>query len=87
MRIKRHKKFLKDFRDTKLSDSHFEKFIAYIHALQSDEPLPPESKNHVLKGNYQDCEEFHLGGDMLIIYLRDENSVTLMRMGRHSQLF
>jgi mRNA interferase YafQ len=87
MRIKRHKKFLKDFRDTKLSDSQFEKFIAYIHALQTDSPLPPESKNHALKGNYQDCEEFHLGGDMLIIYLRDGDEITLMRIGTHSQLF
>jgi len=87
MRIKRHKKFLKDFRDTKLSDSQFEKFIAYIHALQTNTSLPPESKNHTLKGNYQDCEEFHLGGHMLIIYLKNEDEIILMRIGTHSQLF
>jgi len=87
MRIKRHKKFLKDFRDAKLSDSQFEKFVAYIHTLQCNKPLPPQSKNHPLKGNYQDCEEFHLGGDMLIIYLKDEDTITLMRIGTHSQLF
>ena len=47
MKIKRHKKFLKDFKDTKLLDSQFEKFVYYINALRTDTPLPPESKNHI----------------------------------------
>jgi len=87
MKIKRHKKFLKDFRDSKLSDSQFEKFVYYINCLREDIPLPPESKDHMLSGNYKDCREFHLGGDMLIIYLVIEEEVTLMRIGTHSQLF
>jgi len=88
MRIKRHKKFLKDFRNTKLSDSQFEKFVYYINALRKDKVLPPESKDHALSGNYKDCREFHLGGDMLIIYLESNfNEIILMRLGTHSQLF
>ncbi len=70
MKIRRHKKFLKDFRNTKLSDSQFEKFVYYINALRENNPLPPESKDHTLLGNYKDCREFHLGGDMLIIYIK-----------------
>ena len=88
MRIKRHKKFLKDFRNTKLTDSQFEKFIYYINALREDRVLPPESKDHALSGNYRDCRELHLGGDMLIIYLEsDFDEIILMRLGTHSQLF
>jgi len=87
MKIKRHKKFLKDFRDIKLSDSQFGKFVYYINALRTDTPLPPESKNHALLGNYKDCQEFHLGGDMLIIYLVCADEITLMRIGTHSKLF
>ena len=88
MRIKRHKKFLEDFRNTKLSDSQFEKFVYYINALRKDKVLPPESKDHALSGNYKDCREFHLGGDMLIIYLESNfNEIILMRLGTHSQLF
>jgi mRNA interferase YafQ len=88
MRIKRHKKFLKDFRDLKLSDSQFEKFVYYINALREDTQLPPESKDHALSGNYKDCREFHLGGDMLIIYIESAiDEVILMRIGTHSQLF
>lgn len=81
MKIRRHKRFLKDFRDLKLSDSQFEKFVYYIK-------LPPESKDHALSGNYKDCREFHLGGDMLIIYIKSSiDEVVLMRIGTHSQLF
>ena len=88
MRIRRHKKFLKDFRDIKLSDSQFEKFVYYINALRADDKLPPESKDHSLSGNYKDCREFHLGGDMLIIYIEStEDEIILMRIGTHSQLF
>ncbi len=88
MRIRRHKKFLKDFRDIKLSDSQFEKFVYYINALREDKKLPPESKDHALSGNYKDCREFHLGGDMLIIYIESAvDEVILMRIGTHSQLF
>ena len=88
MRIRRHKKFLKDFRDIKLSDSQFEKFVYYINTLREDKKLPPESKDHALSGNYKDCREFHLGGDMLIIYIEsDIDEIILMRIGTHSQLF
>ena len=88
MKIKRHKKFLKDFRNTKLSDSQFEKFVYYINSLREDKPLPPEARDHQLIGNYKDCREFHLGGDMLIIYLKNEmGEIILMRIGTHSQLF
>ncbi|CAA6799587.1 MAG: Unknown protein [uncultured Sulfurovum sp.] len=88
MRIKRHKKFLKDFRDIKLSDSQFEKFVYDINSLREDTKLPPESKDHALSGNYKDCREFHLGGDMLIIYIESAvDEIILMRIGTHSQLF
>ncbi|MDQ7083661.1 MAG: type II toxin-antitoxin system YafQ family toxin [Sulfurovum sp.] len=84
MRIRRHKKFLKDFRDTKLSDSQFEKFVSYINAFRENNPLPPQSKDHILSGNYTDCREFHLGGDMLIIYIESSiDEVVLMRIGTH----
>jgi len=88
MKIRRHKKFLKDFRDTKLSDSQFEKFVYYLNALREESKLPAESKDHSLSGNYKDCREFHLGGDMLIIYIESNiDEITLMRLGTHSQLF
>jgi mRNA interferase YafQ len=87
MKIRRHKKFLKDYRDCKLSDTQFEKFVHYINLLREDKHLPAEAKDHALSGNYQDCREFHLGGDVLIIYTVRDGTLYLQRMGTHSQLF
>lgn len=88
MNIKRHKTFIKDYKKAKLADSQFDKFIYYINILREGKSLPPESKDHALVGEYQDCREFHLGGDMLIIYLiNTKNETILLRIGTHSQLF
>ena len=83
----RYKKFLKDWNKTKLTEGQFAKFIHYAACLQQDEPLPPESKDHALTGEYKDCREFHLGGDMLVIYSGSEEAVFFIRIGTHSQLF
>ncbi len=88
MKIRRHKKFLKDFRNARLSDSQFEKFVHSINTLREGTPLPAEYKDHTLSGVFQDCREFHLGGDMLVIYLEEsDDTIVLMRLGTHAQLF
>ncbi len=38
-------------------------------------------------GQYLGCREFHLGGDVLVIYLMMDKEATLMRLGSHAQLF
>lgn len=87
MIIKRHKSFIKDFKKITLSDSQFNKFIAFISALQDHKPLPEESLDHALNGNFQGYREFHLGGDMLVVYKRLDTEVTLVAIGSHNQIF
>lgn len=87
MKIKRHKQFIKEFRKAKITDGQFEKFVHYVACFRDDKALPEESKDHALNGEYLDCREFHLGGDMLVIYLVENEEVTLLRIGSHAQLF
>ena len=87
MKIKRHKQFIKDFKKVLITDGQFEKFIQFINYLREDLPLPEESKDHALNGEYSDCREFHLGGDTLVIYIVIDQAATLMRIGSHAQLF
>lgn len=90
MKLKRHRIFIKEFKKARLADSQFEKFIQFVNTLREGGILPPESQDHSLSGReYQDCREFHLGGDMLIIYLVniETNEIILLRVGTHSQLF
>ena len=85
--LKQTKTYLKDSRRTSLSDKHFTKFVQYLSALSQDEVLPEESKDHALIGNWEGYREFHLGGDVLVIYKITESEIILTRMGTHSQLF
>ena len=87
LKIKRHKLFIKDYRNTKLSDQYFSKYIVYLSKLIVGEVLPAEALDHALKGEYKDCREFHISGDLLIIYFIVDDTLNLIRMGSHSQLF
>lgn len=87
MILYRHKKFINDFKKANLSDSQFEKLIKYFNLFIEDKELPKEAKDHSLSGEWKGFREFHLGGDMLVIYYKDEDIITLARIGTHSQLF
>jgi mRNA interferase YafQ len=55
--------------------------------LANEGPLPPEYKDHPLNGEWKSHREFHAGGDLLVIYFRNENSIVFERIGTHSELF
>ncbi len=73
LKLKRHKFFIKELRNAQLSDQHFLKFIVYLAKLIEEEPLPDEALDHPLKGDYKDCREFHISGDVLgyLFYSRE----------------
>jgi len=85
--VKRHKSFLKDLRKIKISDKHFSKYIVYIARLIEEKPLPDEALNHALKGQYIGYYEFHVSGDLLVIYKIINDALWLIRIGSHSELF
>ena len=87
LNLKRHKQFRKDLAKVKLTDKQFEKFIKYVSLLLEQRPLPPEAKDHSLSGNWKDFREFHLGGDLIVIYKIEDNNLILVRIGTHNQLF
>lgn len=85
--LSRHKTFIKDMRNTRLVEAQAAKLFLYVAKLLNNEPLPPEAKDHILQGEWSDFRELHLGGDMLLIYQVDEQTVYLTRLGSHTQLF
>ena len=58
-----------------------------ISKLQNDERLSSNFQSHKLRGNYNKFEECHLKPDLLLIYLRIDNKLKLIRIGSHSELF
>ena len=87
MLLKREKEFTKDMSKLKISDKHYEKFVLYMSNLLNKEELPEEALDHGLKGKFKGFREFHVSGDLLVIYKIKAGSLYLSRIGSHSQLF
>lgn len=82
-----HKVFTKDLKKAKLNATNTAKLFVYMSMLLDEEELPEEARDHALTGNYKDTREFHISGDLLVIYRIDRNILQLLRLGTHSQLF
>ena len=85
--LQRHKSFLKDSKNVKTTDAQQEKLFLYVSLLLRGEKLPKESCDHSLSGEWNDFREFHLGGNILVIYSIIDTKLYLVRLGSHAQLF
>ena len=82
-----HKIFSKDLKKAQLNPTNTAKLFLYISLLLQEKELPSEANDHSLKGEYQDTREFHISGDLLVIYRIVDNTLQLLRIGTHSQIF
>jgi len=87
LKLFRTKTFLKEYRKIKFTDKLYLKYVVYITTLLKEESMPQEAKDHPLKGNYSDYREFHISGDLLLIYRVEDEILKLIRVGSHSELF
>ncbi len=55
--------------------------------IANDAPLGPEWLDHALKGDWAEYRECHIGGDFLLLYHVDRNSIVFVRAGTHADLF
>jgi mRNA interferase YafQ len=59
-----------------------------LSTLAADDPLPPANRDHPLTGEFSDCRECHIRGDLLLVYRKpDDVKLQLVRLGSHSELF
>jgi len=87
MKLFRAKTFKKDYQRLKMSDNQYAKYIKYLSLLLEGTTLPFEARDHNLIGNYSGFKEFHIGGDVLVVYYIEEDIIRLTRIGTHSQIF
>ncbi len=85
--LKKHRHFIKDFTSIRITDEQFNRLIEYLHLLSNGKALPSQARDHRLEGNYGDCREFHIGGDLLVIYMKRGEDTIILRIGTHSKLF
>ena len=87
LKVERHKQYTKDIKKIKFSDKHYTKYIVYLSNLIQEKSLPPEALDHALKRDYTRYREFHISGDLLVIYMVEEKTLKLIRIGSHSEVF
>jgi mRNA interferase YafQ len=62
--------------------------FAAVSLLAADQTLPEKLHDHPLNGEYTNHRECHLKPDLLLIYKKpDDQTLRLVRLGSHSELF
>jgi mRNA interferase YafQ len=87
LKLFRSKIFLKEYSKVKFTDKHYMKYVVYITTLLKKDTLPFEAHDHSLQGNYVAYREFHISGDLLVVYKIEDAVLKLTRIGTHAQLF
>ena len=82
------KAFRKDYKRSFRSGAcDMELLQSVLDLLSQDAPLPDSYREHSLVGEWVGCLECHVALDWLLIYERDEETLTLYRLGSHAELF
>ena len=85
--IRRDTQFKRDVKHLQKQRKDFEKLRTIIRLLVEGEKLPPETRDHGLKGTLKDCRECHIEPDWLLIYTIKGSELCLVRTGSHADLF
>ncbi len=80
-------RFNKDLKLCQKRNYNLQLLFRIVNILRIPKPLPPQNKDHDLKGNYSGCRECHISPDWLLIYRIKDDELMLYRTGTHSDLF
>ena len=81
-------KFRRDLKRERKTDSSVEGLLkTVIASLQDGKTLPEKMKDHPLSGDWKDHRDCHVKPDLILIYRVNDEAVTLVRLGSHSELF
>lgn len=85
----RTNQFKKDVRRAEKRGKNLAKLKAALDLLMEGESLPPEYRDHPLRGDFAGSRDCHIEPDWLLIYTLTETGahVCFERTGTHSDLF
>lgn len=83
------KKFKKDLKHVSKRGYNMSLLDKVVNILITGEPLPRKYRDHSLIGNFAGYRECHITPDWLLIYIINNNilTLTLTETGTHSELF
>lgn len=81
-------KFRRDLKREVKTDPDIQELLKpVISYLLESKSLPEKMKDHPLSGEWKDHRDCHVKPDLVLIYKTDDEAVTLVRLGSHSELF
>ncbi len=80
-------RFKRDLKRSARQGQDLDKLKHVLETLAVPEALPPEFRDHKLKGKWQDFRECHIEPDWLLIYSITDFELRPARMGSHAELF
>lgn len=87
-RVVRTTQFKKDMKRYLNQPRKVNEVMTVVEMLRLGFTLPEFMRPHRLVGNYKGCMECHVGSDLLLIwYDETEDTIRLLRLGSHSELF
>jgi len=86
--LRRTTRFKKDHRREKKTHADLDDVLKPVIACLSEgKALPRNLRDHPLGGNWKGHRDCHIKPDLVLIYSIVSDSVTLYRIGSHSELF
>jgi len=86
--LDRTTKFRRDLKREMKTDPGIQELLKLVISdLLEGKSLPEKMKDHPLSGEWKDHRDCHVKPDLVLIYKTDEEAVTLVRLGSHSELF
>ena len=81
-------KFRKDIKRYKHYTAKMKSLLTIVKHLEVSGHVPIEYRPHKLHGVYEGCMECHVESDFLLIWIDEEtDTIELVRLGSHSELF
>jgi len=86
--LRRTNRFKKDYKREKKTHGDLDDLLKpVLQLLLESKALPEKLKDHSLAGDWKDHRDCHIKPDLVLIYKVDEDAVTVVRIGSHSELF
>ena len=84
----RTSKFKRDYKREKRTDAQLDAvFVPVLEILLGNDPVPERLQDHALGGNRKGYRDCHVRPDLVLIYARSTETLTLVRIGSHSEVF
>jgi len=79
--------FKRSYKKKRLSDEEELAYIDVAYNLLCANKLVEKYKDHQLVGQMKDYRECHIKPDLLLIYMIEDETLKLVDIGSHSELF